>query len=107
MSNLKAIKRENTSSGSTNKLRNEGFIPAILYGGNDPNQKISIIKKEINNIINSENFLLKIKKELNSKSTMQMVVSSSQMKAILIDSMIKGNCPWRRIFRCLQLTLNH
>ena len=50
MSNLKAIKRENTSSGSTNKLRNEGFIPAILYGGNDPNQKISIIKKEINNI---------------------------------------------------------
>ena len=60
MSNLKAIKRENTSSGSTNKLRNEGFIPAILYGGNDPNQKISIIKKEINNIINSENFLSKV-----------------------------------------------
>ena len=55
MSNLKAIKRENTSSGSTNKLRNEGFIPAILYGGNDPNQKISI-----NNIINSENFLSKV-----------------------------------------------
>ena len=44
MSNLKAIKRENTSSGSTNKLRASGFIPAILYGGKDPNQKISIEK---------------------------------------------------------------
>ena len=46
MSNLKAIKRENTSSASTNKLRATGFIPAILYGGKNPNQKISIPKKE-------------------------------------------------------------
>ena len=45
MSNLKALKRENTSSGSTNKLRKDGLIPAILYGGKDPNQKISIEKK--------------------------------------------------------------
>ena len=47
MSNLKAIKRNNTSSASTNKLRSDGFIPAILYGGKDPNQNISIEKKEI------------------------------------------------------------
>ena len=33
MSNLKAIKRETVSSGSINKLRESGFIPAILYGG--------------------------------------------------------------------------
>ena len=45
MSNLKAIKRENTSSGSNNKLRAEGLIPAILYGGTDPNQNISVEKK--------------------------------------------------------------
>ena len=42
MSNLKAIKRDKVSSGSTNKLRATGLIPAILYGGKDPNQKISI-----------------------------------------------------------------
>ena len=60
MSNLKAIKRENTSAGSTNKLRATGFIPAILYGGKDPNQKISIEKKDIKNIINSETFLSKV-----------------------------------------------
>jgi len=45
MSNLKATVRENTSSGSTNKLRADGFIPAILYGGKDPNKNISIEKK--------------------------------------------------------------
>jgi large subunit ribosomal protein L25 len=60
MSNLKAIKRENTSSGSNNKLRAEGLIPAILYGGKDPNQNISIEKKDIKNIINSDTFLSKV-----------------------------------------------
>ena len=60
MSNLKAIKRDSASSGSTNKLRATGFIPAILYGGKDPNQKISIEKKAIRDIINSDNFLSKV-----------------------------------------------
>ncbi len=60
MNNLKAIKRENLSSGSNNKLRAKGFIPAILYGGKDPNLNISINKKEISNIINSDTFLSKV-----------------------------------------------
>ena len=60
MSNLKAIKRVNTSSGSNNKLRSEGLIPAILYGGKDANLNISIEKKEINNLINSDTFLSKV-----------------------------------------------
>ena len=60
MNNLKAIKRDNTSSGSTNRLRQSGFIPAILYGGENPNQKISIEKKAIREIINSDNFLSKV-----------------------------------------------
>jgi len=60
MSNLKAIKRETVSSGSINKLRESGFIPAILYGGKDSNQKISIEKKAIREIINSESFLSKV-----------------------------------------------
>ena len=52
MSNLKAIKRENTSSGSNNKLRANGLIPAILYGGKNPNQNISVEEKAIKNIVN-------------------------------------------------------
>ena len=60
MSNLKAIKRENLTTGSTKRLRADGFIPAILYGGNNPNQNISISKKEISNIISSDTFLSKV-----------------------------------------------
>ena len=60
MSNLKAIKRENLTSGSNNKLRAKGLIPAILYGGKNPNQNISVSKKDISNIINSETFLSKV-----------------------------------------------
>ena len=60
MSHLKAIKRNSTSSGENNKLRAKGFIPAILYGGKDPNQNISISKKDISSIVKSETFLSKV-----------------------------------------------
>ena len=60
MSNLKATKRESLSSGSNNKLRAKGLIPAILYGGKDANQNISVNKKEISGIINSDTFLSKV-----------------------------------------------
>ena len=60
MSNLKAIKRENTSSGSNNKLRADGLVPAILYGGKNPNQNISVEKKAIKTIVNSDTFLSKV-----------------------------------------------
>ena len=46
MNNLKAIKRESLKSSSNNKLRAEGYIPAILYGGKNPNLNISISKKK-------------------------------------------------------------
>ena len=36
------------------------MIPAILYGGKDPNQNISVSKKDISTIINSETFLSKV-----------------------------------------------
>ena len=57
MNNLKAIKRENANSGENNRLRLQGMIPAILYGGKDSNAKISIEKKSLNNMLNSETFL--------------------------------------------------
>ena len=60
MSNLKATKRERTSSGSNNKLRSEGLIPAILYGGKDSNQNISVKRKEIQSLVYSDTFLSKV-----------------------------------------------
>ena len=73
MSNLKAIKRVRTSSGSNNKLRSEGLIPAILYGGKDANEIISIQKKEIKNLVNSDTFLSKVL-ELDIDGTKQRVI---------------------------------
>ena len=60
MSNLKAIKRENVSSGSNNKLRTEGLVPAILYGGKDANINISVQKKDIKTLVYSDTFLSKV-----------------------------------------------
>ena len=57
MNNLKATKRETVSNGQLNKLRESGFIPAILDGGKDSNAKISVDKKLVKNILNSESFL--------------------------------------------------
>ena len=60
MSNLKAIKRDNSSSESNNKLRSKGLVPAILYGGKEANKNISIEKKDIKNLIQSDTFLSKV-----------------------------------------------
>ena len=54
MSNLKAIKRETTSSGSINKLRETGYIPAILYGGENPNQKAYYLPSSKPNLFTSQ-----------------------------------------------------
>ena len=60
MSNLKATIRDNLKTGSNNKLRSNGFVPAVLYGGKEKNKNISISKKELSTIINSETFLSKV-----------------------------------------------
>ena len=57
MINIKASKREKSTAGYTNKLRLEGFIPAILYGGKNANEKISIAKKDLKNFIQNDSFL--------------------------------------------------
>jgi large subunit ribosomal protein L25 len=54
---LKAIKRETKTVGQLNVLRTKGLIPAVLYGGKNPNLKISIEEKYLNEIFNSESFL--------------------------------------------------
>ena len=60
MNNLKATKRLSTSSGSNNKLRSNGYVPAILYGGENQNLNISIDKKDIKAIIKTDTFLSKV-----------------------------------------------
>ena len=56
MITLSAKKRETKTSGDINKLRVNGFVPGILYGGKEQNKKISLKKNSIKNLIDSENF---------------------------------------------------
>jgi len=57
MNTIKATKRNTTSSGQINKLRSEGFIPAILYGGSKESIKIALKKNSIKDTIRSEYFM--------------------------------------------------
>jgi len=56
MTTLNAKKRESKTSGDINKLRIDGFVPGILYGGSKQNKKISLNKNSIKNLINSDSF---------------------------------------------------
>jgi len=60
MNSLKATKRSSNSSGQVNKLRTDGFIPAVLYGGKKDNLNISLKKLHLQEIINSETFMSKV-----------------------------------------------
>ena len=55
--NLKATKRESKTSGDLNNLRSKGFIPAILYGGNNPSLKIRVEEKLLSKVFSSDSFL--------------------------------------------------
>jgi len=60
MNSLEASIRNTKSRGEVNTLRQKGEVPAIVYGGTEENQKISLSKKQVKNLINQENFLSNI-----------------------------------------------
>ena len=60
MNSLEANIRNNSTKGQLNSIRNNGDVPAIIYGGKDQNQKISISKKLLKALIEKENFLSNI-----------------------------------------------
>ena len=60
MNSLEANIRDNSTKGQLNAIRNSGGVPAIIYGGKDQNQKISISKKLLKTFIEKENFLSNI-----------------------------------------------
>ena len=60
MNILKATKRTSASTGQLNKLRSEGFIPAILYGGKKSNLNISLKKLHLQDLVRTETFMSKV-----------------------------------------------
>ena len=60
MNSLEANIRNNSTKGQLNTVRKNGDVPAIIYGGKDQNQKVSISKKLLKVLIEKENFLSSI-----------------------------------------------
>ena len=60
MNSIEANIRDNSTKGQLNAIRNSGNVPAIIYGGKDKNQKISISKKLLKTFIEKENFFSSI-----------------------------------------------
>jgi len=60
MNSLEANIRDNSTKGQLNAIRKNGDVPAIIYGGKDKNQKISVSKKLLKLLIEKDNFLSNI-----------------------------------------------
>ena len=60
MNSIEATIRNTNTRGEVNSLRINGNIPAIIYGGTEKNQKISLSKKVAKIFIEKENFLSSI-----------------------------------------------
>ena len=60
MNSLNANIRNNKTKGELNFLKNNGNVPAIIYGGEKENEKISISKKILKIFLEKENFLSNI-----------------------------------------------
>ena len=56
MSSIQATIRKSETKGQLNSLRINGEVPGIIYGGEIQNDKISVSKKEVKNLINRDNF---------------------------------------------------
>ena len=60
MNSLDANIRNTKTKGELNSLRDNGNVPAIIYGGEAQNEKVSISKKLLKSLIEKENFLSNI-----------------------------------------------
>ena len=60
MNTLDANIRNTKTKGELSSLRNNGSVPAIIYGGEAQNEKVSISKKLLKILIEKENFLSNI-----------------------------------------------
>ena len=87
MNSLEANIRNNKTKGELNAIRSNGEIPAIIYGGKEQNEKISISKKVLKSSIEKENFLSSII-ILNIKGKNQNVLPREVIYDILSDEPI-------------------
>ena len=57
MNTLEANIRDTKTKGELNSLRDNGEVPAVIYGGEAQNEKVSISKKLLKSMLEDSNFL--------------------------------------------------
>jgi large subunit ribosomal protein L25 len=60
MNSIEVSIRNTKTKGEVKTLRAKDFVPGIIYGGKDKNQKVSISKKLVKTLLDKENFLSNI-----------------------------------------------
>ena len=60
MNSLEANTRNTKSKGDVRSLRLKGSVPAIIYGGTEQNEKVSVSKKILKSLLDKEGFLSSI-----------------------------------------------
>ena len=60
MNSLEANTRNTKSKGDVRSLRLNGNVPAIIYGGSEQNEKVSVSKKILKSLLEKEGFLSSI-----------------------------------------------
>lgn len=103
---VNAEARNDQGKGASRRLRREGKVPAVLYGGNDGAQSLSIGQNELRNHLKTEAFYSAIL-NLNIGGTQQQVVLKDLQRhparhddivhldlyRILADKMLRRNVP--------------
>ena len=87
MNTLEANIRDTKTKGELNSLRDNGEVPAIIYGGEAQNEKVSISKKLLKSMLEDSNFLSTIL-TLNVNSKPQNVLPREVKYHILSDEPI-------------------
>ncbi|MFT5707678.1 MAG: large subunit ribosomal protein L25 [Oceanospirillaceae bacterium] len=74
---IQAVIREDQGKGASRRLRNEGLVPAVVYGGTDTKPlSLSLINKEFVKLTNNDNFF---------SSIITLVVDGKEEQVIIKD----------------------
>tara|TARA_B110000114_G_scaffold182729_1_gene222597 strand:- start:750 stop:1451 length:702 start_codon:yes stop_codon:yes gene_type:complete len=87
MNTIDASVRDTKTKGQVRALRKNGNVPAIVYGGSEQNEKVSVSKKTINALISKENFLSNIL-TLNINGKTQNVLPKELKYNVVTDDII-------------------
>ena len=80
MNTLEANTRNTKSKGDVRSLRLNGNVPAIIYGGSELNEKVSVSKKILKSLLDKEGFLSSIiALNVDGKTLLEKIVKSENL----------------------------